>query len=108
MAKADTTPVLRVSYQPAAEGISRLRIAVLPFGAHPINRGAELLDESLNGLRVQRKAPLEMRLEWGFGRPRPMPPTAEPMNLDQARPQVARGLPSLRALAHSVGDKDTR
>jgi hypothetical protein len=71
-------------------GIARSLVAVLPFGAYSVNRGGELFDEGLDGLRMQRKAPFEMRFQLRFGGPSPMAFAAEPMDLYQTRPQVAR------------------
>ncbi len=67
------------------------------FKVDPVNRGAELFDEGLNGLRVQREASFEVDLELGFGQPRPMAPPTETGNLDQSRPQGACGVASFRS-----------
>jgi hypothetical protein len=88
----------RIEESAVSKGIPGLRLPVLAFRAHPVNRGAELLDEGLDGLRMQRKAPFEMHFQLGFGRPSPMAPTAEPVNLDQACPQVSRRPASLGRL----------
>lgn len=91
-------------------GIPGLLIAVLAFGAHPGNRGAELLlfDEGLDGLRVQREASFEMRLQLRFRRPAPMPPTAKAMDLHQAGSQVSRSPSGIGGFgpSHSVGERE--
>ena len=92
-------------------GIAGLLIPVVPFRAHPVNRGAKLFDEGLDGLRMQRKSPFAMRFELGFGGPSPMSTTAEPVNLDQTRPEVPCGSASVRHFVpfcsgkgHSIGE----